>query len=497
MSGFHLRFDFGEARAPSRRLPLDAASTPDSDREGGEWLLSLSDEEPSTSTHKTTATSTINTISTAVTTFNAGASTPKAQTFTVADPHPKARPTIADPLQTRRTLIDIVDQARALAAAEESERRRDEEARKAPTSKRKRMPLTSSDLHDGDDGDDGDDEDGVHESVVASKRKLTRGSSHRLHARDSADDDDDDDDGDDDDSPVWRITQRPLRKTALTRSTTRNEDGPFTPSKYHALPSNRPTTRSQARQSRVKVEENLNPSHLPSNFPSNASTNLPANVPAASRPEATATAQTENDAPIANRYPARSRVFPSITRPVGENDAENQEVKRLRDEEGYKWQEIADRLNAARVAAGQAPVLTETAVYARYTRNAEHIASAQREEHWTTKRHGYGHGLDVSQPPPTGAFALPSAATSHPVTSSSPVSSTYHSLVSSSAAQNEAVPGPSKRHIFTTADDAMLARAHAEIQAERWDLVAQRLVRLGGPSLDPHLCARRFRDMSG
>ncbi len=43
---------------------------------------------------------------------------------------------------------------------------------------------------------------------------------------------------------------------------------------------------------------------------------------------------------------------------VAERDPENHEIKRLRDVEGLKWGEIADKLNKARIAAGKVPGLT-------------------------------------------------------------------------------------------------------------------------------------------
>ncbi len=134
---------------------------------------------------------------------------------------------------------------------------------------------------------------------------------------------------------------------------------------------------------------------------------------------------------------------------LAEHDPENHEIKRLR-EEGYKWSEIAERLNKQRVAAGKVPGLTDNAVYSRYTRNAPRIAAAQGE---------------VWDPTTIGP---------HPSKKTEPMAP---------------ITG------FNDLEDQLLVEAYAEIQKETWELVSERIVAKGGKRHDPELCARRYQSI--
>ena len=134
---------------------------------------------------------------------------------------------------------------------------------------------------------------------------------------------------------------------------------------------------------------------------------------------------------------------------LAEHDPENHEIKRLR-ERGYKWSEIAEKVNKQRVAAGKVPGLTDNAVYSRYTRNAPRIAAAQGEV-WDPKTVG-----------------------PHPSKKTEPMAP---------------ITG------FNDLEDQRLVESYAEIQKETWELVSDRIVAKGGKRHDPELCARRYQSI--
>lgn len=134
---------------------------------------------------------------------------------------------------------------------------------------------------------------------------------------------------------------------------------------------------------------------------------------------------------------------------LAEHDPENHEIKRLR-EKGYKWSEIAHKVNRQRVAVGKFPGLTDNAVYSRYTRNAPRIAAAQGEV-WDPKTVG-----------------------PHPSKKTEPMAP---------------ITG------FDDLEDQRLVEAYAEIQRETWELVSERMVAKGGKRHDPELCARRYQSI--
>ncbi|KAI9761630.1 MAG: hypothetical protein M1835_008142 [Candelina submexicana] len=138
---------------------------------------------------------------------------------------------------------------------------------------------------------------------------------------------------------------------------------------------------------------------------------------------------------------------------VAERDPENHEIKRLRDVEGLKWGEIADKLNKARIAAGKVPGLTDNAIYSRYTRNAPRIA-ANAGETWDPT---------VNHPKPANT----------------------------EAEKFKLAPLPP----FSARDDELLVIAYQEIMAETWDLVAARLHKKGGNKFDKEAVARRYQSL--
>lgn len=66
-------------------------------------------------------------------------------------------------------------------------------------------------------------------------------------------------------------------------------------------------------------------------------------------------------------------------KPAAEHDPENHIIKKLRDDEGLKWGEIAELLNEKRIKAGRVPNFTDNAIYSRYFRNAPRIAALNGE----------------------------------------------------------------------------------------------------------------------
>ncbi|KAH0536722.1 hypothetical protein FGG08_006430 [Glutinoglossum americanum] len=62
---------------------------------------------------------------------------------------------------------------------------------------------------------------------------------------------------------------------------------------------------------------------------------------------------------------------------VAEHDPANHEIKRLREEKGLKWEQIAEVLNKRLIEQGKSPAFTHNGVYSRYTRNAPRIAALE------------------------------------------------------------------------------------------------------------------------
>lgn len=137
---------------------------------------------------------------------------------------------------------------------------------------------------------------------------------------------------------------------------------------------------------------------------------------------------------------------------LAELDPENHELVRLRHEKRLDWFEIANRLNANRIAANKPPGLTANAVYSRYTRNAPRIAAAKGET-WDPDEI-----IRVSKKRPKvgSADAVP------PITG------------------------------FDDHEDELLVNAYKEIHAETWALVSRRIVEKGGKAHPPDMCSRRF-----
>lgn len=137
------------------------------------------------------------------------------------------------------------------------------------------------------------------------------------------------------------------------------------------------------------------------------------------------------------------------TRPNAEHDPENHEIKRLREEEGLKWGEIAELLNKQRVKAGRVPGLTENAIYSRYMRNAPRIA-ASNGEIWTPKQVG---------PKKVGTNVRPLD------------------------------PLP----VFTPQQDELLVKSYKEAIDETWQRVADKMEAKNGKKLDPDHLAKRYK----
>jgi hypothetical protein len=147
-----------------------------------------------------------------------------------------------------------------------------------------------------------------------------------------------------------------------------------------------------------------------------------------------------------------SSITPTGTanRGMAEHDPANRSIKRLREEKGLKWGQIADILNKQLIAQGKRPSFTNNGVYSRYTRNAPRIAAM---EAW-----------------PTGKVGSPDLHTCRCI----------HTLT---------------RYL----QDEMLVRAYHEVQAEMleelWHRVSDKIVEAGGERIAPDVCAFRYNNL--
>ncbi|KAI9867488.1 MAG: hypothetical protein M1813_009047 [Trichoglossum hirsutum] len=137
---------------------------------------------------------------------------------------------------------------------------------------------------------------------------------------------------------------------------------------------------------------------------------------------------------------------------MANHDPANHEIKRLREEKGLKWGQIADILNKQLIAQGKRPAFTHNGVYSRYTRNAPRIAAM---EAWPS-----GQVRGILRPSP----------------------STYLVYILTRDFQEE-----------------MLVRAYHEVQAEMleelWHRVSAKIVEAGGEKIAPDACAFRYNSL--
>ena len=135
----------------------------------------------------------------------------------------------------------------------------------------------------------------------------------------------------------------------------------------------------------------------------------------------------------------------------GESDPENQKIYILRQKENMNFDQIADIINADRIAAGRVGNITSAAVYNRYKRNSPLIAMYRGEDFKPCK-------LDEE-----------------------------HGTMRDFQRAEQAAPSG-----FDDEEDKLLVKAVTEIKQEYWKLVSERLEALGGRQHTHRDCADRF-----
>lgn len=135
----------------------------------------------------------------------------------------------------------------------------------------------------------------------------------------------------------------------------------------------------------------------------------------------------------------------------GESDPENQKIYTLRQKENMTFDQIAEIINADRIAAGGVGTMTSAAVYNRYKRNSPLIAM-YRGEIFKPCQLDEEHG-------------------------------TMREF------QRAEQVAPSR---FDEEEDKLLVKAVTEIKQEYWEFVSERLEALGGRHHTHKDCAERF-----
>ncbi|OJD34478.1 uncharacterized protein BKCO1_23000118 [Diplodia corticola] len=147
-----------------------------------------------------------------------------------------------------------------------------------------------------------------------------------------------------------------------------------------------------------------------------------------------------------------------VRKQAPEADGENREIKRLRTRERLHWDEIAARLNRARVAAGKTPSFTVAAVYGRFARVAPRIAEADGEAGFDYRdflnfRHerkgGPGEGSEGERPMP----------------------------------------------VLGEREEALLVECYEEVERERWENVAKKFKVKAGFELTAGQAARKWKSL--
>ncbi|KAL1650047.1 hypothetical protein SLS58_001425 [Diplodia intermedia] len=157
---------------------------------------------------------------------------------------------------------------------------------------------------------------------------------------------------------------------------------------------------------------------------------------------------------------ANPGAHPYVRKHAPENDAENREIKRLRTRERLHWDEIADRLNARRVAAGKTPSFTVAAVYGRFARVAPRIAELDGEAGFD-----YRDFLNFRHERRVGGAA--------------------------GKRRRREPPMP----VLGEGEEAMLAECYEEVERERWENVAKKFKVKAGLWLTPAQVARRWKNL--
>ncbi|KAL0264802.1 hypothetical protein SLS55_000755 [Diplodia seriata] len=156
---------------------------------------------------------------------------------------------------------------------------------------------------------------------------------------------------------------------------------------------------------------------------------------------------------------ANPGAHPYVRKHAPENDPENREIKALRTRERLHWDEIADRLNARRVAAGKTPSFTVAAVYGRFARVAPRIAELDGESGFDYKDFlNFRHERQVE---------------------------------AAGKRRRQEPPMP----VLGEGEEALLAECYEEVERERWENVARKFKVKAGLRLTPAQVARRWKNL--
>ncbi|KAB2573082.1 hypothetical protein DBV05_g8226 [Lasiodiplodia theobromae] len=146
---------------------------------------------------------------------------------------------------------------------------------------------------------------------------------------------------------------------------------------------------------------------------------------------------------------------PYVRKLAPEKDAENIEIKRLRTVERLHWEEIAARMNSARVAAGRSPTFTVAAVYGRFARVAPRIAEEEGDGGFD-----YRDYLNFRHP-----------------------------------RRGDTARGEGAGPVLTGAEEEVLVRCYEEVERERWVNVARKFKVVASVELTPEQVARKWKSL--
>ena len=141
---------------------------------------------------------------------------------------------------------------------------------------------------------------------------------------------------------------------------------------------------------------------------------------------------------------------------MGEADPENREIMRLRQVENLEFDEIARLINKKRAKLHMSATLTANAIYSRYKRNAPLIAAADGKRFSPATRDRKANGTGINFKPAVPAFEIEG---------------------------------------FDPKEDEILVRAVKDVEDQHWNIVAARIVELGGKHHEPEMCSMRYRNI--
>lgn len=153
---------------------------------------------------------------------------------------------------------------------------------------------------------------------------------------------------------------------------------------------------------------------------------------------------------------ANPKAHAYVRKRAPESDPENRQIKHLRQHDRLHWTDIADTLNAARVAAGLTPTFTVAAVYGRFARVAPRIAEAEGEEGFDHKDYLYFKQEGGERERERKKKAMP---------------------------------------VLSRGEEELLAGCYEEVERERWVNLARKFKLRAGVELSPEQVARKFRTL--